>query len=279
MTTNRSANAVMFGFEFQVYAGIYLMLSEIANMDCVKIEGQDEDIEITLTNGQTIYAQAKAFERPFDASTSLKRKKLKGALESLSDVDKDNVEYYLYITNLAGHNPFSSDSPEFNLSAQYTFSYDELPDEYQRLVNGILDKTNRKLDASRLRISAINFYGKDKTTRRNIINDKLEKVLEERQLSSLVRSSNLILDRWYATLFASGGNKESIITKENIAYDLVFFSVRQLESNAEGIADKLDIEETEASDALQRYEEIINNEVSHFLNYNKVLQLYDEYIL
>lgn len=276
---NRNASATMFGFEFQVYAGIYLMLSEIANMDRIKIEGQDEDIEVVLTNGRTIYAQAKAFEKPFDADTSLKRKKLRNAIESLSDVDKNDTEYYLYITNLAGHNPFANDSPEFNLSTQYTFSYDELPDECQKLVDDILDKTDRRLDVSRLRISAINFYGKEKATRRNVVNSKLEAILEAKQLNNLVRSSNQILDQWYATLFASGGNKKSVITKEDIAYDLVFFSVRQLESDAERMADKLDIAEAEVSDALQRYEEIINSEVSHFLNYNKVLQLYNEYVL
>lgn len=279
MVRSRNASAVMFGFEFQIYAGIYLMLSEITNMDRIKIEGQDEDIEVVLKNGKTIYAQAKAFKKPFDADTSLKRKKFKKALESLCEVNECGVEHYLYITNLAGRNPLSSDSPEFSLQAQYTFSYNELPNECRKLIDEILSKTSKELDTSRLKISAFNFYGDDKETRRNIVSGKLEKILTERQLNNLVRSSNQILDQWYSTLFASGGNQKTAITKEDIAYDLVFFSILQLESNAEGIADKLNIEEAEALDALQQYEEIINSGASHFLNYNKVLQLYDEYVL
>lgn len=59
---NRRANAVLFGFDFQRNAAIVLMLENIKELRSVRLEGNEEDIELTLENGQKILAQAKAVE-------------------------------------------------------------------------------------------------------------------------------------------------------------------------------------------------------------------------
>ena len=59
---NRRANAVMFGFDFQVNAAIVLMLENILVLQALRLEGENEDIEIELNNGQYILAQAKGTE-------------------------------------------------------------------------------------------------------------------------------------------------------------------------------------------------------------------------
>ena len=46
----RYANSVLFGFDFQSNAAIVLMLDNMADMETIRIEGE-EDIEIGLNDG------------------------------------------------------------------------------------------------------------------------------------------------------------------------------------------------------------------------------------
>ena len=44
---NRNASASAFGWDFQANAAILLMLENIQEAEMVRVEGKDEDIEIT----------------------------------------------------------------------------------------------------------------------------------------------------------------------------------------------------------------------------------------
>ena len=57
---NRRASSVVFGFDFQVNAAIVLMLENISDLKSLRLEGDYEDIDLTLNNNQHILAQAKA---------------------------------------------------------------------------------------------------------------------------------------------------------------------------------------------------------------------------
>lgn len=63
MSKSRRANSVLFGFDFQVNAAIVLMLENMKEMDALRLESDLEDIEIFLSNGKSILAQAKAVEK------------------------------------------------------------------------------------------------------------------------------------------------------------------------------------------------------------------------
>ena len=63
MSKSRRANSVLFGFDFQVNAAIVLMLENMKEMDSLRLESDLEDIEIFLSNGKSILAQAKAVEK------------------------------------------------------------------------------------------------------------------------------------------------------------------------------------------------------------------------
>lgn len=84
MVKNRRANAVLFGFDFQRNAAIILMLERIKELRSVRLEGNEEDIELTLENGKKILAQAKAVEKS-SSDFSHVRENLKKALISLSE--------------------------------------------------------------------------------------------------------------------------------------------------------------------------------------------------
>lgn len=63
MPKSRRANAVMFGFDFRVNAAIVLMIENIEYLKALQLEGNYEDIELELEDGQYILAQAKAIEK------------------------------------------------------------------------------------------------------------------------------------------------------------------------------------------------------------------------
>lgn len=76
MGTNRRANAVLFGFDFQVNAAIVLMIENITDLNEIRLESNNEDIDITLNSGNHILAQAKAIEKSSSDFTNV-RKNLK----------------------------------------------------------------------------------------------------------------------------------------------------------------------------------------------------------
>ena len=59
MAKNRRADAVVFGFDFQVNAAIVLMLENITELKSLRLEGNYEDIELELNDNHYILAQAK----------------------------------------------------------------------------------------------------------------------------------------------------------------------------------------------------------------------------
>lgn len=63
MVKNRRANAVLFGFDFQRNAAIILMLERIKELRSVRLEGNEEDIELTLENGKKFLPKQKRLKR------------------------------------------------------------------------------------------------------------------------------------------------------------------------------------------------------------------------
>ena len=99
MEKDRRANAVLFGFDFQVNAAIVLMLENIKELQSLRLESENEDIDIELYSGNHILAQAKAIVNSSTDFTNV-RSNLKKALESLSEgTKKVKTEKLILITN------------------------------------------------------------------------------------------------------------------------------------------------------------------------------------
>ncbi|MBR5840398.1 MAG: hypothetical protein IKZ84_17800, partial [Victivallales bacterium] len=79
--TDRRADDLFFGIDFQINAGIVLMIEHIKDATFIRMESDKEDIEIELNNKCSILAQAKSV---VNASTDFKNvlEKLKKALLS-----------------------------------------------------------------------------------------------------------------------------------------------------------------------------------------------------
>ena len=103
--SDRNASASAFGWDFQANSAILLMLENIKEAKRVRVEGANEDIEITLQDHTKIYAQAKAVEKPDDTSHVID--KLTKALETLTDAaKKGDGSLFTYLTNSS--NPFNN---------------------------------------------------------------------------------------------------------------------------------------------------------------------------
>ena len=68
MPRSSNATASAFGWDFQSNAAIMLMLENIERASKVKVEGENEDVEITFSDGKMLMAQAKAVVDPNDVS-------------------------------------------------------------------------------------------------------------------------------------------------------------------------------------------------------------------
>lgn len=104
------ASASSFGWNFQTNAGIFLFLKYIKSASDIKIESKNQDIEINLSNGRMIFAQAKSAQDYTIAKD--KKEKFKDALLSLSKNPQENNKL-IYISNIpdafkVAHNAFDN---------------------------------------------------------------------------------------------------------------------------------------------------------------------------
>lgn len=90
MSRSRRADAVIFGFDFQVNAAIVLMIENIRDLESLRLEGNYEDIELKLNGGSYILAQAKAIEKS-SSDFSHVRENLKKALTTLSEASHNTL--------------------------------------------------------------------------------------------------------------------------------------------------------------------------------------------
>lgn len=127
--SDRNASASAFGWDFQANSAILLMLENIKDAKRVRVEGADEDIEITLQDRSKVYAQAKAVDKPDDTAHVIA--KLTKALETLSDAAKNgDGSLFTYVTNSS--NPFNNQRTLSYFTGRTHLGFDELLDTAQK---------------------------------------------------------------------------------------------------------------------------------------------------
>ena len=145
---NTNASDSIFGWDFQINAAIVLMLEDIVNVQKVRVEGQSEDIEITLTDGEFVFSQAKALADP--SSTKNVRKKLSNGLRTLNQAAKQSgVHKLIYITN--AYDPLADKKSMPSFYGQSRKPYAALMDSAKKVIDNILTKENYSdIDKSKL---------------------------------------------------------------------------------------------------------------------------------
>lgn len=214
---NRNATGSIFGWDFQINSAIVLFLRNPANITKIRVEGQNEDIEIYTTDSVT-FAQCKSIEQPGNYNNV--SQKYKAALESLYDADKkvNNCESLIFVTNT--DKPFGSDRNAFYGSVFYT--YDELPPDSKKKINSyIISKGWTDYSLDKLHVFVIPFLSNDFKTRYQEIRNYVREFLYD--LNVNIPCEDELMMVWQQLLLFNATSTPSDITilKEQLLWPLI----------------------------------------------------------
>ncbi|MBQ2643175.1 MAG: hypothetical protein IJF94_05165 [Eubacterium sp.] len=267
--SKRNASSALFGWDFQVNSAILLMLENIKDAKRIRVEGADEDIEITLEDKSKIYAQVKAVEKPGDTSNVIG--KLTKALETLSVASKNgDGRLFTYVTN--SNNPFNNIKTISYFTGRTHLRFDELPDVAQNKIKDIVKKKNYlDLDVNKIDVRVIPFYGDDLKNRYKEIKAYIIEFLEEIGINAEYINQK-IMDIWQKDLFhnATKSNTNVSISKEEMMWPLIVVVVEKtVAKDYENDFEEDDIEEIE-----HKYKDIINYNTMRYEMVSRVLTDY-----
>lgn len=206
---NRRANAVLFGFDFQRNAAIILMLENIKDLNSVRLEGNEEDIELTLDNGLKILAQAKAVEKSsYDFSHV--RENLKKALISLSEgAQKTTAQQLIFITN--SPNPFNDSGSRSIFSGFPTRrAFSTLPPSAQTIVKNYLTNIENPLDLQKFTVQVFPFETDDEAERYKAVLQAVNDFIGTLNVNS-PGLGKWLLQIWNDNLFTNGSKRDPSI--------------------------------------------------------------------
>ena len=264
--SGRNASASAFGWDFQANSAILLMLENIKDAKRVRVEGNDEDIEITLQDQTKVYAQAKAVEKPDDTSHVLD--KLAKALETLSDAaKKGDGRLFTYVTNSS--NPFNNQKTMSYFTGRTHLSFDELPDAAQKKINEIVQNNGYTyFDVHKMDIRVIPFYGSDLKNRYKEIQACVNEFLAEVNVN--IQGINTeIMGIWQRDLFQNATQSDTTISisKEKMIWPLIVLVVDKTAANEY----KKDFDDDEIEEIERKYKMIINQSTMSYDMVSRVL--------
>lgn len=265
---NRNASASAFGWEFQINSAIFLMLENIKDAKRIRVEGADEDIEITLQNNSKIYAQAKSVMKPDDYSHVID--KLSDALETLSLAAKNNNgSLYTYVTN--SPNPFNNQRTMSYFIGVTHLKYSELPNVAKTRIQDILKNNNENIDLNKLDVRVIPFYGDDLNNRYKVIHARINEFLEEMNID-VSGGCKEIHEIWRSELSknATQGDVSISIGKEEMIWPLIVLAIEKTAANEY----KIEFNDDEIEEIEQKYRRIINQETMDYSIITRVITGY-----
>lgn len=219
---SRRANSVIFGFDFQENAAIVLMVENMAEMDSVKIEGE-EDIEIKLNDGSRILAQAKSVVKASTDFTNVRAKAM-AAMQSLSDASvKVKVNKLIYYTN--SPDPFNDEASKPMFYGKSQVKYDNLPVSTKELIDGWLGQMDKPLNVNNLQIHVLPFETDDDEQRYRVVLQSLSDFIGEMDLRSADGLRKRLHEVWLLMLDRNGSSldSEKRLSKKDIVWPMIVF--------------------------------------------------------
>lgn len=273
MAKNRRATAVNFGFDFQANAAIMLMLDNITSLSSLRLEGDYEDIELKLNDGEYIFAQAKAIEK---SSTDFHnvRSNLEKALLTLSEAAcKASTKQLILITN--SPNPLNENASRsiFYGSARRTFS--TLPDSSQKLISDLANKINQPLDLDKFMIQVVPFETDDERERYKVVKQAVDDFIGDLKLN-IPGMGNELLYIWQNDIFHNATKKDSsiLLTKKDLIWPIIVIA-----TDIERLGELPDIVDGALYDeVLRKYKDLINTWTEQCELYIKVLHNYSSFV-
>jgi hypothetical protein len=268
ISTNASASA--FGWDFQRNAAIILMLLNLKNTKSIRVEGENDDIEIKLNNEKVIYSQAKAVNDPYN--TNPLNKNLEASLRTLeSDSKMPDVEQLVFITN--SPNPFNNKNtiPAFS-SGLNIYNYNELPEPCKIKLDSIINKKKYTMNKNLLFVYVMQFPNSNYENRYKVISERISSLCAELSMSNY---SNIILEIWQNEFFKNStlSNHKASLTKEQMIWPIIVLEC-ELTPNHPSLED---IDVAEYNEILRKYSSIINNHAERFLFITHIINSFNEF--
>lgn len=265
-----NASSSAFGWHFQINAAIIFMLKEIKNIDSLRIEGVDEDIELNLSNGAKILIQAKS-KATLGADNNALSKLSEGMKTLIHGANKNNYEKLYFVTNYP--NPIGGRQNQYNIFMGGTYierSFDELPSSAKSSaltkINEVEEKYKLKMDTKNLFISVIPFDGEMKDIRERVISAQLKEFLNN--ISVNEGSSKELLEIWQSDMFFNASNIDTKIelNKKKLMWPIVVLNCDLNEDDKlwDEVEDEIGLDSEDVEIILRRYGSFINKQIEHF---------------
>lgn len=273
MAKDRRAHAVCFGFDFQVNAAIVLMLENIIELNTLRLESENEDIELELSNGESILAQAKSVEK---ASTDFRnvRANLKKALVSLSDgARKSNAQGLIFITNSS--NPLNDEVSKNLFIGQSYRGFDTLPDSSQKLILDYLSKIKSPLDTNKFSIQVLPFETDNDIERYKFVRRAVDDFVGDMDIN-IPGMAKKLLTIWQNEVFQNGSKSNVSIKlhKKDIVWPIIVIAT-DIERCNEEFIDQFD---TGLYDEIvHQYSKLIDSCCERYEFFIKVLTDYNDF--
>ena len=269
---NRSANHVVFGYDFQVNAAIVLMLKNIEELKSLRLEGLYEDIELELENGSYILAQAKSV---VGASWDFKnvRKNLKKALMTLSEGSKNlKVKELILITNSL--NPLNEKNNYIFSWGESYRRYNTLPPSSKKIIDGYLDDLENPLDKEKFMIQVLPFETDDNEERYKVVKKFVESFIGKLG-ETIPALENEILNFWQNDIFKNASKEDFKIKlhKKDIIWPIICIITNVDRVNHE----VLDLDDEVYAEVLEKYGDIIRVYNEKFELFTQVLYDYNKF--
>ncbi len=271
MARSRRADAVVFGFDFQVNSAIVLFLENIKEVEKLRLEGDYEDIELELSSGEMVLAQAKAVEKASADFTNV-RKNMKKALMSLAEGgEKVNTRELIMITN--SPNPFNDDDSKSVFYGHAHRKYETLPPSAKKIVDDYLSKMDKKLDTDKLKIQVLPFETDDETERYKVIMECINDFVGSLN-TKIPGIGQKLLETWHWQVFDNGGKKDATIklSKKDIIWPILV-KITEIEQCDDSFLEQFDLGVYE--EIVNRYAEIINSHCEQCEFFIKILSDYN----
>lgn len=268
----------LFGWDFQVNAAIAILIDNIKDVDKVRLEGSKQDIEITLSNKEKIYAQAKSVEKAGDYSNV--KKHLANALNSLNDTahnEDGTIKQFIYITN--SENPMGHMQTMSQFIGPYIRQpYSQLTDKAKEIVENALSKAEKTvaIDRGKLFIYILQFQNGVSPTDiyaniKRIVDEFVETILENRN-----GIGGKVLDVWQKELLLNGSVSNTCITLDKKQFTWIIV-VKALENSLQdnSFYDKFDV--SEVQHVQNHFNTFINNSIVRFEFVTAVLSDFNDF--
>ncbi|MBE7078833.1 MAG: hypothetical protein E7380_03095 [Clostridiales bacterium] len=221
MEKNRRADAVMFGFDFQINSAIVLMIENIKDLKSIRLESNEEDIKLTLNDDSLVLAQAKAVR---EASWDFRnvRANINKALTTLSEQSKKKeVKQFIFITN--SPNPFNDAGSRSVFYGHAHRKYSSLPPSAKKIVQDYLSKIEESLDLEKLYIHVLPFETDDDTERYKVVMQVVNDFVGRIGASLSPGIGEKLFKIWNYDVFKNGTKRDESIelTKKSIVWPIV----------------------------------------------------------